>query len=188
MWPLTAERLVGSLAVQAAGVLAEHQHLALHGDVFLPLSPIHPPAQQPHEHTPGDDAVHGAEYGQPAALSVTPAERRGETLAGCYAVADAAVQSHRANAAGSGSRPMTGNAKLLERITARPDVFGGKPIVRDMRISVELVLSLLSQGATQEAVLDDYPELEPEDIRACIAYAHTVIAGDTLAPVTVFAS
>ncbi len=82
---------------------------------------------------------------------------------------------------------MTGNARLLERITARPDVFGGKPIVRDMRISVELVLSLLSQGTTQEEVLDDYPELEPEDIRACIAYAHTVIAGDTLAPVTVAA-
>ena len=76
---------------------------------------------------------------------------------------------------------MSGNAKLLERVTARPDVFGGKPIVRDMRISVEFVLSLLSQGTTQDEVLDDYPELEPEDIRACIAYAHTVIAGDTLA-------
>ena len=54
-----------------------------------------------------------------------------------------------------------------------------------MRISVELVLSLLSQRATQEELLDDYPGLEPEDIRACIAYAHTVIAGDTLAPVSV---
>lgn len=82
---------------------------------------------------------------------------------------------------------MPGNAELLERVTARPDVFGGKPIIRDMRISVELVLSLLSQGATQDEVLDDYPELEPEDIRACIAYAHTVIAGDTLAPVSVAA-
>ena len=69
---------------------------------------------------------------------------------------------------------MPGNAELLERVTARPDVFGGKPIVRDMRISVEFILSLLSQGATQDEVLDDYPELEPEDIRACIAYAHTV--------------
>ena len=82
---------------------------------------------------------------------------------------------------------MSANAKLLERVTARPDVFGGKPIVRDMRISVEFVLSLLSQGATQEEVLDDYPELEPEDIRASIAYAHTVIAGDTLAAVSVAA-
>jgi uncharacterized protein (DUF433 family) len=62
--------------------------------------------------------------------------------------------------------------KLLKRITARPDVFGGKPIVRDMRISVELVLSLLAQGETPEAILEDYSDLEPEDIRACIAYAH----------------
>ena len=83
---------------------------------------------------------------------------------------------------------MSGNGKLLERITARPDVFGGKPIVRDMRISVELILSLLSQGASQEELLDDYPGLEPEDIRACIAYAHTVIAGDTLASVSVAGS
>lgn len=80
---------------------------------------------------------------------------------------------------------MPNNHELLKRITARPDVFGGKPIIRDMRISVELILSLLSQGATQEELLDDYPELEPEDIRACIAYAHTVIVGDTLAPITV---
>lgn len=80
---------------------------------------------------------------------------------------------------------MADNAKLLERITACPDVFGGKPIIRDMRISVELVLSLLSQGATPEELLDDYPGLEPDDIRACIAYAHTVISGDTLASVSV---
>ena len=80
---------------------------------------------------------------------------------------------------------MSGHGKLLERITARPDVFGGKPIVRDMRISVELILSLLSQGATQEELLDDYPGLEPEDIHACIAYAHRVISGDTLAAVSV---
>ncbi len=80
---------------------------------------------------------------------------------------------------------MEDNSKLLERITARPDVFGGKPIVRDMRISVELVLSLLSQGATQDELLDDYPGLETDDIRACIAYAHAVIAGDTLASVSV---
>ena len=80
---------------------------------------------------------------------------------------------------------MPDNHDVLKRITARPDVFGGKPIIRDMRISVELVLSLLSQGATQEELLADYPGLEPDDIRACIAYAHTVIAGDTLAAVSV---
>ena len=69
---------------------------------------------------------------------------------------------------------MTEHSKLLERITARPDVFGGKPIVRDMRLSVETILSLLAQGVSQEQLLDDYPELEREDIVACRAYAHGI--------------
>ena len=79
----------------------------------------------------------------------------------------------------------TANEELLKRITACPEVFNGKPIIRGMRISVELILSLLSQGATHEELMDDYPGLEEEDIRACIAYAHTVIAGDSLAQVSV---
>ena len=80
---------------------------------------------------------------------------------------------------------MNDQTNLLGRITAHPDVFGGKPIIRDMRISVELVLSLLAQGVTPEAILDDYPDLEPDDIRACTAYAHAIIARDTLSAVTV---
>ena len=80
---------------------------------------------------------------------------------------------------------MPTNEELLRRITARPDVFGGKPIIRDLRVSVELVLSLLAQGVTQEDILDDYPDLEAEDIRACTAYAHAIIARDTLATISV---
>ena len=80
---------------------------------------------------------------------------------------------------------MPSNPELLARITARSDVFGGKPIIRDMRISVELVLSLLTQGVSPEAILDDYPELELDDIRACTAYAHAVISGDSLAALSV---
>ena len=80
---------------------------------------------------------------------------------------------------------MTEQTNLLRRITARPEIFGGKPIIRDMRISVEFVLSLLTQGVTPEAILDDYPDLEPDDIRACTAYAHAIIARDTLSAVTV---
>ena len=80
---------------------------------------------------------------------------------------------------------MPDNQELLKRITARPDVFRGKPIIRDLRISVELILSLLSQGVTPDELRDDYPGLEPEDIRACIAYAHAVIAGETLAAIAV---
>jgi uncharacterized protein (DUF433 family) len=54
---------------------------------------------------------------------------------------------------------------ILNRITADPKIFEGKPIIRGMRISVELILSLLAQGESVEAILDDYPELVPADIR-----------------------
>jgi uncharacterized protein (DUF433 family) len=69
---------------------------------------------------------------------------------------------------------------LLRRITVNPEIFGGKPIIRGMRISVELILSLLAQGETLETILTDYPDLEPDDLRACLAYAHAVIAHDKL--------
>lgn len=75
--------------------------------------------------------------------------------------------------------------ELLKRITVNPEVFGGKPIIRGMRISVELILSLLAQGETVESLLEDYPDLEADDIRACLAYAHAVIAHDTLDAVQV---
>ena len=71
-------------------------------------------------------------------------------------------------------------AQLLKRITANPAIFGGKPIIRGMRISVELILSLLAQGQNWDDVLADYPDLEIDDIRACLAYAHAVIAHDSL--------
>jgi len=69
---------------------------------------------------------------------------------------------------------------LLKRVTFDPEIFGGKPIIRGMRVSVELILSLLAQGETREAILADYPDLAPDDIRACLAYAHAVIAHDSL--------
>lgn len=46
---------------------------------------------------------------------------------------------------------------------------------------------LICQGTTHDELLDDYPELESDDIRACIAYAHAVIAGDTLSAISVAA-
>ena len=74
---------------------------------------------------------------------------------------------------------------LLSRITADPEIFAGKPVVRGMRISVELILSLLAQGQTTEAILEDYPELEPDDIRACLAYARAAIADESIEAVRV---
>ena len=66
-----------------------------------------------------------------------------------------------------------------------PEIFGGKPIIRGMRVSVELILSLLAQGEAEDAILADYPDLAREGIRACLAYAHAVIAQDTLGAVQV---
>ena len=66
---------------------------------------------------------------------------------------------------------MSGKAELLDRITVRAGVFGGKPIIRNMRIAVEHVLGMLAAGDTTETILREYPELEPEDIRACLRFA-----------------
>jgi uncharacterized protein (DUF433 family) len=78
--------------------------------------------------------------------------------------------------------------RLLSRITSSPQIFGGKPIIRGMRISVELVLSLLAQGETTEAIQDDYPDLERDDIRACLEYARAIIAHDKIEGVRVATS
>ncbi len=75
-------------------------------------------------------------------------------------------------------RPVSGKAELLDRITVRADVFGGKPIIRNMRIAVEHVLGMLAAGDTAETILREYPELEPEDVRACLRFAHRSLAGE----------
>jgi uncharacterized protein (DUF433 family) len=57
----------------------------------------------------------------------------------------------------------------MERITINPEQCGGRPCVRGMRIRVKDVLDMLAGGATPEEILADYPDLEAEDIRACLA-------------------
>jgi uncharacterized protein (DUF433 family) len=59
----------------------------------------------------------------------------------------------------------------MERITINPEQCGGRPCIRGMRIRVKDVLDMLASGATTEEILADYPDLEAEDIRACLAYA-----------------
>ena len=73
---------------------------------------------------------------------------------------------------------MTNETELLDRITVRADIFGGKPIIRDMRIAVEHVLGKLAAGDTAETILSEYPFLEPEDIRACLIFAHRSLVGE----------
>jgi uncharacterized protein (DUF433 family) len=53
-------------------------------------------------------------------------------------------------------------------------------VIRGTRIPVEIVLGLLARGVATADILDEYPDLEQPDIRACLAYAHAVIAGDRL--------
>jgi uncharacterized protein (DUF433 family) len=71
-------------------------------------------------------------------------------------------------------------SELLKRITIDPEILTGKPIIRGMRVSVEQILDLLSQGATEEELLQDYPMLEREDILACLAYAKKLVAGEEI--------
>jgi uncharacterized protein (DUF433 family) len=73
-------------------------------------------------------------------------------------------------------------AGLLERITVNPEIFGGKPIIRGRRLAVEHVLGMLAAGDSPETVLEGYPWLEPDDIRACLAYAHRLVAHETIEP------
>ena len=58
-----------------------------------------------------------------------------------------------------------------DRITMEPGKRGGKPCIRQMRISVYDVLYMLADGMSDEDILRDFPELELEDIRACLAFA-----------------
>lgn len=62
-------------------------------------------------------------------------------------------------------------ANLNSRITVNPRQCGGRPCVRGMRIRVIDVLDLLASGMSREEILADYPELESEDIDACLRFA-----------------
>ena len=59
----------------------------------------------------------------------------------------------------------------LQRITIDPDICHGKPCIRNMRYPVETILELLSSGMSTEEILDDYEDLEEEDILAVLKYA-----------------
>ncbi len=72
--------------------------------------------------------------------------------------------------------------QLLERITINPAIFGGKPIIRGRRLAVEHVLGMLAAGDTPEVLLSGYGWLEPDDIRACLAYARRLVAHERIEP------
>ena len=65
--------------------------------------------------------------------------------------------------------------ELLQRITVNPDVMVGKPILRGLRITVEQILNALAGGISVEELLEEYPELEREDIQAALVYASQLV-------------
>ena len=69
-----------------------------------------------------------------------------------------------------------------ERITVDTRVLVGKPVVRGTRIAVEHIVDLLAAGWTPEQVLDSYPTLTAEDVRACLAYASELLHSEKVYP------
>ena len=61
--------------------------------------------------------------------------------------------------------------ELLNRITINPDICHGKPVIRDLRYPIENILELMSSGMTNNEILKDYPDLEEQDLYACLVFA-----------------
>ncbi len=68
---------------------------------------------------------------------------------------------------------------VKDRIEIHPKIMLGKPVIRGTRIPVELILRKLGEGATEADLLDAYPQLTVEDIRAAVAYAADIPTGDS---------
>ncbi|UKP01330.1 DUF433 domain-containing protein [Nostoc sp. UHCC 0870] len=66
--------------------------------------------------------------------------------------------------------------QLLERIKFDKNILAGKPIIRGLRIPVSMILELLAKGANNQEILEDYPELELEDIQAALFYADYLVS------------
>jgi uncharacterized protein (DUF433 family) len=78
---------------------------------------------------------------------------------------------------------MPDNGSLQQRITVNPSILVGKPTIRGLRISVEQILRALAHDVPKEDLLKDYPDLEPEDIQACLAYAAERLSEERVYPV-----
>lgn len=68
----------------------------------------------------------------------------------------------------------------IERITINPNILVGKPTIRGLRISVEQIMKALAAGLTTDEILEDYPELESEDIKAVLLYASKVLESEKI--------
>ena len=69
-----------------------------------------------------------------------------------------------------------------ERITVDRKVLVGKPVIKGTRLAVEFIVDLLAAGWTQQQILDNYPHIRQEDIRACLAYAAELLHTEHVVP------
>jgi uncharacterized protein (DUF433 family) len=69
---------------------------------------------------------------------------------------------------------------LLERITINPEIVHGKPSIRGMRWTVEMIIDLLGSGMTSEEIIEDHPEIEKEDILASLQFAKIYLSGQSI--------
>ena len=67
---------------------------------------------------------------------------------------------------------------ILSRITFDNRLLRGKPVIRNLRISVEMILELMAKGSTVQEILEDYPMLQAEDIQAALLYAQQLVSGE----------
>lgn len=69
-----------------------------------------------------------------------------------------------------------------ERIELNAEVLQGKPVVKGTRLAVEFIVDLLAQGWSEETILENYPGLAPEDIKACLTYASAALHDEKVYP------
>lgn len=65
--------------------------------------------------------------------------------------------------------------QLKNRITINPEICHGRPTIRNTRYTVDLILDLLSSGMSENDIIDDYPTLEIQDIKACLSFASQLL-------------
>ena len=75
------------------------------------------------------------------------------------------------------------NKELIHRITVNSEICHGRPTIRNTRYTVDLILDLLSAGMTSQEIIDDYPALENDDIKACLSFASQLSKVKTIAKI-----
>ena len=72
--------------------------------------------------------------------------------------------------------------ELLDRVVINPKVMVGKPIIKGTRIPIDMIVKLVAQGMTIEEILEDYPKLSKEDVKAALLYSAEVVSGESILP------